>query len=102
MLKVSDIEVPEEQLEALCKKYGVKELALFGSRARGDHRENSDIDLLVEFLPDAVIGLIRYASLQQELVKLFRVKVDLVSKKGLKPIVGDEVLPEAKPFYEAA
>ena len=98
----SDLEVSSEQLESLCKRYEVKELSLFGSRARGEHRADSDVDLLVEFLPDASIGLIGYSKLQRELQSIFGMKVDLVTKDGLKPLVRKYVLPDLKPLYASA
>ena len=87
MLTTYGLDVSEEKLVALCKQYEVRELALFGSRARGDNRPDSDVDLLVEFLPDASIGLIGYSKLQRELSEIFGMKVELVTKIELKPIV---------------
>ena len=64
------------------KKYPISELALFGSCARGDNREDSDIDILVDF--NGRIG-IEFITLAQELEDIFNSKVDLVSRKGIKP-----------------
>jgi len=64
------------------KKYPISELALFGSYARGDNREDSDIDILVDF--NGRIG-IEFITLAQELEDIFNSKVDLVSRKGIKP-----------------
>ena len=80
----------------------VKELSLFGSRARGEHHPDSDVDLLVEFLPNASIGLIGYSKLQRELQTIFGIKVDLVTKIGLKPIVRKFLLQDIKPLYASA
>jgi hypothetical protein len=99
---ISDIEVSSEKLESLCKRYEVKELSLFGSRARGEHRPDSDVDLLVEFLPGASIGLIGYSKMQRELQTIFGIKVDLVTKIGLKPIVRKFLLLDIKPLYASA
>jgi uncharacterized protein len=101
MLKVADIEVSQEQLAFLCQQYGVKELALFGSRARGDNRPDSDLDLLIEFFPDKSLGFIAFAGLQQEFESLFGKKVDLVPKGGLKPLIKLTVLPDLIPIYDA-
>lgn len=79
----------------------MRELALFGSAARGDMRPDSDIDLLVEFLPQAEIGLIDYAGLMLDLGSLLGRKVDLVSKRGLKPLIRPFVLGEARTLYAA-
>ena len=102
MFQVSDLGVSKERLEALCKQYGVKELALFGSRSRGDFRPDSDIDLLVEFFPDSTTGLVGYGQLRDQLAELFGFEVDLAPKEGLKPIIRDFALPDIKPLYEAA
>jgi predicted nucleotidyltransferase len=96
---ISDIEVSSEKLESLCKRNEVKELSLFGSCARGEHRPDSDVDLLVEFLPNASIGLIGYSKMQRELQTIFGIKVELVTKIGLKPIVRKFVLQDIKPLY---
>jgi len=101
MVTVGGIPVSEDKLTGLCKQYSVKELAVFGSRARGDNRPDSDLDILIEFLPESRLGLIGFAGLQREFEDLFGIKVDLVPKRGLKPIIRDEVLPEARSFYEA-
>ena len=69
--------------------------------ARGDNRPDSDIDILVLFQPDARIGLIEYARLMDDLSVLMGRKVDLVSKKYLKPLIRDEVLQEARLLYAA-
>lgn len=64
------------------KKYPISELALFGSYARGDNRADSDIDILVDF--NGRIG-IDFIKLAHELEDIFKSKVDLVSRKGIKP-----------------
>ncbi len=89
------------KIAELCKKHRVRELSLFGSRSRGDNRPDSDFDLLVDFLPDAGIGLIEYSRMQIDLSEILETKVDLVTKKGLKDYVRDNVLADATPIYEA-
>ena len=91
----------KEKIVELCKKNKVRELSIFGSRARGDNRPNSDYDLLVEFFPDARIGLLEYCRLQLDLSDVFKKKVDLVSKKGLKEHVRENVFGDAMLIYEA-
>ena len=94
------IEVPTEQLTAICQRYHILELSLFGSAARGDMRPDSDIDLLVEFEPDAVIGW-AFFELEQELARLFGRKVDLGTKASLKPRVRASVLRDLRTIYAA-
>ena len=98
---VGPVEVDEISLADLCRRYQVRELAVFGSAARGEARADSDIDLLVEFLPDAHIGLMDYAGLMLDLSKLLGRKVDLVSKNGLKPLIRASVLSETRLLYAA-
>ncbi len=100
-LHLEFMEVDEGKLADLCRSYQVRELSLFGSAARGEMRPDSDIDLLVEFLPDAQIDLVDYAGLMLDLSKLLGRKVDLVSKNGLKPLIRDSVLEEARLVYAA-
>ena len=64
-------------------------------------RPDSDIDLLVEFLPDAGIDLIDYAGLMLDLSKLLGRKVDLASKRGLKPMIRASIRGEARVLYAA-
>jgi predicted nucleotidyltransferase len=100
-LHLGDIEVDEAKLASLCQRYQVRELSLFGSAARGEMRPDSDIDLLVEFLPDAQVDLVDYAGLMLDLSGLLGRKVDLVSKNGLKPLIRNSVLEEARIVYAA-
>jgi uncharacterized protein len=95
------LEVPTETIAEICRKYSVKELAVFGSAARGEMRPDSDVDILVEFQPEAWIGLIEFSAMERELADLFARKVDLVSKCGLKPRVRPHVLRDARVLYEA-
>ncbi|MCX6596928.1 MAG: nucleotidyltransferase family protein [Acidobacteria bacterium] len=88
-------------LAELCRRYGVKELSLFGSAARGEMTAESDIDLMVEFQPGERVGMIRYETLASELERLAGRKVDLVTKRGLKPWVRSEVLRDALVIYAA-
>ena len=101
MVSVGPVEVNEISLADLCRQYQVRELAVFGSAARGEARADSDIDLLVEFLPGAHIGLMDYAGLMLDLAKLLGRKVDLVSKNGLKPLIRASVLSETRFLYAA-
>jgi hypothetical protein len=90
---------PERQhdtLAALCRRHGVSELSVFGSQARGDARQASDIDVLVTFEPGRAVGFLALARLQRELETLLGRRVDLVPKTGLKPLIRDAVLREAR------
>jgi uncharacterized protein len=87
------------EIAAICRRYKVAELAVFGSAAGGDFRSDSDIDFLVEFVPGTPIGLIEFGRLQAELEAALHRKVDLVSKRGLKPSLRETVLRQAQPVY---
>ena len=100
-LQLGDTQVDETRLTDLCRRYRVRELSFFGSAARGEMRPGSDIDMLVEFLPDAGIDLVDYAGLMLDLTQLVGRKVDLVSKKGLKPLIRTSVLEQARFLYAA-
>jgi predicted nucleotidyltransferase len=101
MTLVSGVHLPVDRLAEVCQRYEVKELAIFGSAARGDMRPDSDIDILVEFQTNARIGLLKFESLSEELEVLLGRRVDLVTKRGLKPQVRPYVLREAQLVYSA-
>lgn len=96
---VLPVELPLEQIAELCRRYQVHELALFGSVLRPDFRPDSDVDFLVEFEPDAPIGLLDYCALQNRLAELLHRRVDLVAKDGLKRVIRDSVLASARVIY---
>src|ERR1022692_730638 len=100
-IQLGNTQVDETKLVDLCQQYHVRELSVFGSVARGEMRPDSDIDLLVEFIPDAKVDLFDYAGLMLDLSKLAGRKVDLVSKRGLKPLIRASVLKEARLLYAA-
>jgi uncharacterized protein len=93
------IPVPEQELAEFCRANGIRSLALFGSVLRADFRPDSDVDVLVEFEPARHIGLMEYGRIQQDLEVIFGRKVDLVPKKGLKPIIRDSVLATSETVY---
>jgi len=83
MLSTDEIlNILKQRKAGLLTRYPISELAVFGSYARNDFNENSDIDILVDF--NAPIG-IKYIALANELEDLFQKKIDLVSRKGIKP-----------------
>ncbi|MBP9664519.1 MAG: nucleotidyltransferase family protein [Pyrinomonadaceae bacterium] len=94
-------EETRQKIAELCRKNKVRELSIFGSRARGDCRPDSDYDLLVEFYPDSGIGLLEYCRFSLDLGDVLKKRVDLVSKKGLREHVRKNVLGDAQVIYEA-
>jgi len=80
---------------ALLEKFHVKSLSVFGSVVRGEAGPDSDVDILVEFEPDADIGLIEFIRLKNELGDLLGVSVDLGTPDALHPALKDDILREA-------
>ena len=89
----------QQRLLELCAEYEVRELSLFGSALREDFRIDSDLDFLVLFDDKARVGFMRFLGLREDLGELFKRKVDLVPKDGLKPRIRDRVLSEARLVY---
>lgn len=81
----------KEQRKVLSQRYPIHRLALFGSWARGDAREDSDVDVLVEVDPS--IGL-RFVDLGDELEKALGRRVDLVSRRAIKPSLWKRIEPD--------
>lgn len=96
---ISSLNIPIDAIVALCERYQVCELALFGSVLRHDFRDDSDVDVLVEFKPEAQIGFLALSRMQRELSELFHRPVDVVSKMGLKPKIKHEVLSTMRVLY---
>ena len=101
MINLGPVGVDENKLAEICRRYGVRELSLFGSAARGEVRPDSDIDWLVEFLPEAEPGLLDHAGLMLDLSELLGRKVDLVSKNALKPLIRDSIIQDSRRLYAA-
>ena len=92
---------PEKRSPAFCRRHNVRRFSLFGSALREDFGPESDVDVLVEFEPDAVIGFMALGRMQRELTALFARRVDLVPQDGLKPAVREAVLSSAEVLYAA-
>ena len=76
-----------QENETALRARGISHAALFGSRARGDYRPNSDIDIMVELDPAAHVTVFNYAGLKDYIAGLFDAPVDVVNRDGLKPHV---------------
>ena len=79
MLTIDEI---KKVVARIAPEYNLKKVTLFGSRARGNFHENSDIDLIVDF-PKGT-GLIAHSSLKIDLEEIFGLNVDVISRGGLK------------------
>jgi hypothetical protein len=93
------ISIPYDAIAEFCHRNQIRELALFGSVLREDFRADSDVDVLVEFEPEAQVGLFALMRMQDELAELLGRPVDLVPKLGLKPLIRDSVLASAQVIY---
>jgi predicted nucleotidyltransferase/DNA-binding transcriptional ArsR family regulator len=91
------------KLEALCRKYGVARLSLFGSASRGELRPESNVDLMVEFSPDSRASLFDITSMQDEFSEAFGGrKVEIATREILRdPLRRDAIVPDLKLIYEA-
>ena len=97
-----DLTVDEALLRAFCREHGIRSLRLFGSAARNELRDDSDVDLLVEFEPGRTPGLLGVAKLELELQELVGREVDLRTVGDLSPFFRDDVVAAARVLYDAA
>jgi len=93
------IVVPREQLTEFCRRNQIRWLALFGSVLRDDFGPDSDVDVLVEFEPEARVTMFTLSRLQRELEDIFARPVDFVLKDGLKRRIRESVLASAQVIY---
>ena len=100
MLISSGIEIDEQRLARICRRYGIAELRIFGSQARGTAGPDSDIDVLYALQPGRKLGW-EIEQLADELTSLFGHSVDLVSLRAVHPLLQPSVLAEARPVYAA-
>lgn len=85
-----------EEILQICAKYGARDVRVFGSVARGEADEASDIDFIVTLEPGRT--LLDLGGLQYELEQLLGCRVDVVTEKGLKTRIRHRVLAEAVPL----
>ncbi len=76
--------ISQSAIEEFCHRWGIRELALFGSALRNDFSLDSDIDLLVSFTNNTKWSLLDHIQMQNELQKLFKRDVDLVSRRAIE------------------
>jgi uncharacterized protein len=81
------------QKKSLCERYQITELGVFGSYARGEQTEASDVDILVDY--EIAPTFIMLVELRDYLSEVFGLKVDIVTKNGLKSRIRDRILAEA-------
>lgn len=99
MMGKTYIDLPKEKIAEFCRRNHIRKLALFGSALGDEFRPDSDIDLLVEFYPDHIPGLIRLAGMEIELTEIVGRKVDLRTEEDLSNYLRDEVVKSAEVQY---
>ena len=98
----SRIEVPTEEVAEFCRRNRIRRLALFGSVIRDDFRPDSDIDVLVEFQPDAGVGFFELFAMEEELSELLGGReVEINTPRSLSKYFRNEVLREAEIQYDS-
>jgi predicted nucleotidyltransferase len=95
------IPIDREAIADFCRRRHIGRLALFGSVLREDFHSDSDVDVLVEFQPGAVVGLIRLAGMERELSAVLGRKADIRTPRDLSPYFRDEVVRSAEVQYAA-
>jgi hypothetical protein len=99
MMGKTYIDLPKEKIAEFCRRNHIRKLALFGSALGDEFSPDSDIDLLVEFYPDHIPGLIRLAGMEIELTEIVGRKVDLRTEEDLSNYFRDEVVKSAEVQY---
>ena len=79
-----NLTIEQAQLNDFCRRWQISELSLFGSVLRDDFQPESDIDVLVTFLPEASTTLFDLVAMKEELEQLFNRRVDLVTRRGIE------------------
>jgi hypothetical protein len=93
--------IAPDQVVEFCVRHGVRRLSLFGSVLRGEERDDSDIDLLIEFRSGVGVGLLGLAGMELELSDMLARNVDLRTPAELSPYFRDTVLATVEVLYAA-
>lgn len=101
----SRLGISEAELAAFCQRWQIAELSLFGSALRADFRDDSDIDLLATFDPEARWSLIDHGAMEQELAGLLGREVDLLTRRSVERnrnwLLRKNILTSAEVVYES-
>lgn len=96
------LDIPHEAIAEFCRRWKVKELAIFGSALGDDFRPESDVDVLVVFDEDAEWDLFDHMEAEEQLEQIFGREVDLVEKKAIRnPFRRHHILRNHEVIYEA-
>ena len=100
MSETVEFRLPLEAIRAYCSQHPIRRLSLFGSALRHDFGPDSDIDLLIEYVPEAKIDPYAVMRQQADLCKLIGRPVDLGTPQSLNPYIRQEVIDSAEPLYD--
>ena len=95
------IDIDREAIAEFCRKHQIKRLSLFGSVLTDRFGPDSDVDVLVEFEPTAVVSLFDIGGMMNELTQMFGRQADVRTPADLSPYFRDEVAEEAELLYAA-
>jgi predicted nucleotidyltransferase len=96
MVTFEQLRARRSELIALASKHKAENVRVFGSVARGEENENSDVDILVHFREDA--SLFDLMDLQEDTERMLGIDVDVISDRGLSPYLETRILGEARPL----
>ena len=103
-MEIKNIKMPKKKIVEFCQQWEIQEFSLFGSVLRDDFSADSDIDVMVEFLPKHQWTLFDFVKMRDELIKIFGRKVDLLSKNAVESshnyLRRDNILSSAKVIYD--
>jgi len=95
-----NVEEIKKKILPVVRRYEVQKAALFGSFVRGEQKEDSDIDILVEFKDRESKTLLDLVGLQLELQEVLNHKVDIITYRSIHPLLKDYILKEQEVLYE--
>jgi predicted nucleotidyltransferase len=105
-MQLHSLDLPGDKIAAFCQRWKVSELSIFGSALRDDFRPDSDIDVLISFLPGATWSLLDHVQMEQELEAIVGRSVDLITRRSVErshnPSLRAAILDSAEPIYIAA
>jgi predicted nucleotidyltransferase len=93
------ISIPDEKIAEFCRRHHIRRLSFFGSVISEHFTQNSDVDVLVEFEPKQIVGLIRLAGIELELSEIIGRKVDMRTPADLSRYFREEVISAAEVQY---
>lgn len=96
MMSKNILKKNRDKILSICKKYGAKDIRIFGSLARGDSNKKSDVDILVKM--EAGRTLFDLVDLWQELEEVLNCKVDIITEGGVSPYLREKIFSEAIPL----